>query len=825
MIDFTEVVKWDDSDKLKANILYGLRTPTLENISVAREGLTIPSSSANKFGRATYRYDFGRDGITTALRFDGTIFTKFRLKAADSANTLSSTLFDGTDRDKFLGTTIDTVKYAVDPNSYNVDQSNAINITGDQTAPGVFEDPATLSLNTPLSDTYTVRTSMRLITNRNNPHDSGSFSFLRLDNGTNSIEVQKYEAQIRTNVVDAYGNDLGRDVDSNDIILGEPTEILVDGIFSENAPKLTDGTLGIINDVISDPELVEELLDLKVIEELTDYVGRTSLQSDCVRILGLRADYSLTGILADLQRGLFYRPKDAHGYTALRVPFVNATADLFSNDIKSYNLVNGRYEFAEVNDVWSTTILVPQGIHFYRFIVDGEPRVDSANPVTTLASGDFNVITAENTQFVEFIFEGKAEDVSLVASFEEFQEIPMNVGFDAAQILKINSGDTYHNNHSDWHKIEVEFDKPIPVIAVRFVTDVPFDYNQRVRILLDDHTITRDEWTISCMPEDLSDEGISECATYSNLLAGNFEDECLTAFVNNTDTITAAEDGLIEWTLTSDPINDRAPKFVKKFAFLTRLENGSITMRSHRRLEVVLSTDGVTRSTDYRISNSTLDFRSLREGQVGLSGDWCINQTVLQGGTNSIMPIQIQGEDATYGNPVSVFQNGIRSFVETLNQSGVALNNVEVACTLAANLSQEVVNVVEVVDLGGSASVIPPDQRFTRESFTLANDRLRVVVINIGIEPEGTYYLHLVGQPANFLLELYETEEEAINRTNRIGFAESSGYGFQVIPVFTAERQIDTATGLEDVIVVNVIVCFDETASDAVFITRPRANI
>ena len=824
MVDFTEVVSWDNPEDLENNILYGLNPPTLENILVVREGLTIPSSSGSKFGRATYRYDFGRDGTTTALRFDGTIFTKFRLRAADSAIALRSALFDGTDKDRFTGSVIDTAKYAVASNSFNVDQNNAINITGVQTAAGIFDDPATLTHSVPLFDTYTVRASMRLIVNRDNPHDSGSISFLRLENGSDSIEVQKYESQIRTNIVDAYGNDLGRDVDSNDIVLGETVEIAIDSVFSENAPKLTDGALGIIKDVISDPQFVEELLDLKVIEELTDYVGRTSLQSDCVRVLGLRADYSLTGILVDLQRGLFYRPKSAHGYTAMRVPFVNAAADLFSNDIKSFNLVGGQYEFAEVNDVWTKTLLVPQGIHFYRFVVDGEPQVDNINPVTTLASGDFNIVTAENTQFIEFIFKGKAEDVSLTLSFEEFQEIPMNVGFDSGQILKINSGDTYYNNHPDWHKVEIEFDKPIPVIAIRFVTDVPFEYNQRVRIFLDDHAITRDEWLISCMPEDLSEEGISECATYSNLLAGNFEDECLTSFVNNTDTITASEDGLIEWTLTSDLINDRAPKFVKKFAFLTRLENGSITMRSHRRLEVVLPTDGVTRSTDYRISDNTLDFKPLREGQVGLGGDWCINQTVLQAGTNSITPIQIQ-EDVTYGSPVSVFQNGIRSFIETLNQSDVALNNVEIVCTLAASLSENVINVLEVVDLGGEASIVDPDQRFTRESFTRANDGLRVVVINIGIAPVGTYFLHLIGQPTNFLLELYETEEEALSRTNRIGFAESSGYGFQVIPIFTAERQIDTITGPEDVTVDNIIVCFDESASDAVLITRPRANV
>ena len=246
-------------------------------------------------------------------------------------------------------------------------------------------------------------------------------------------------------------------------------------------------------------------------------------------------------------------------------------------------------------------------------------------------------------------------------------------------------------------------------------------------------------------------------------------------------------------------------------------------------LEVLFATDTVARVTDFIISVNDLEFRNVREAQIGLEGDWCIPQVVLQSGVNTITPVQIP-EDLTYGygfgDPVLINQTGVRSFIETLNQSGFALNNVEIACTRSDTLTQEIADLREVVDLGGEAGTITdPDQRFTRESFTRANDRLRVVVINIAIEPIATYFLHLVGQSTNFLLELYETEQDALDRTNRIGFSESSGYGFQIISTFTAERQIETSAGLEDVEVDNIIVCFDEDAADTVFRTRPRANI
>lgn len=828
MVDFTEVVQWDNPEDLQNNILYGLGAPVLGNALVVQEGLTIPSTSDNKSGKATYRYDFGRNGTVTGLRFDGTIFTKFRLKTSDTAAGLSLIDFDGTDRDKFVGTIFDTVKYSTTSNAYTITQNNSLGITGTQTAAGIFEDPAEITFNTLLSDTYTVRTSMRLLTNRDEPHDSGSLAFLRLEGAFNTIEVQKYEAQIRTQIVDAYGNSLGRDVNSNDIVLGEPIDVAVNDAVVDSASELTDGVLGTIKDVVTDPIVVDEILDLKVIEEITDYEGRVSLSSDCVRVQSLRADYSLTGILADLQRGLFYRPKRAHGYFAMRVPFVNARADLFSNDIKSLNFVDGEYVFAEVNDVWTVTTLVPPGVHFYRFSVDGEFQLDSANPNTvTIASGDYNIFTAENTQFHEFTFKGKAESVALVASFDSFSEKPMSVGFDPAQVLKINfADDAYYNDHLDWHKLEIEFEKPIPIVGIRFLSDVPFEHRQRVRILLDEDPLTRDEWEISCIPEDLSDAGVSECATYSNFLIGNVEEECLSAFINNTDVITASEDGIVEWSFVSDPVNDRDPQLYKKLTLMTRLENGSVFMRSHRELEVLLPTDTVARTADYLISDREVEFRAIRESQVGPSGDWCIPQVVLQSGVNPIIPVQTLDETVTYGSPVTILQTGLKSFVETLNDSSVALNNIEVACTLAGSLTQELEDVVEVVDLGGAAGTITdPDQRFTRESFTRANDSLRVVVINISIEPVKIYYLHLIGQSTNFLLELYETEEDALDRVNRVGFTESSGYGFQTIGTFTAERQIETSSGLEDIVVEDIIVCFDEDAADTVFINRPRINV
>jgi len=823
MSNFTETVKWNSSSILEDNLTYGLGRPVLENIDIKREGLSILSDT---FGKATYQYDFGRVGFVTALRFTGENLLKFRIKTASSTNGLDATEFEGTDVDTFPGTIFDVVKYTANPQAYVIAQSNGLTMTGMQTGPGVFVDPATVTLNVPLSGTYSVRSSSEMLVG-DALWNSGALTFLRLNDGTNDIQVQKYQAQIRTRIVDADGNLLGRDVDSNDIILGEPVDVSVNNIVTYTTNVLTDGVFGSIKDVVTNPVVLDEFANLKDVRDLTDFSGRTSLGEDCVRILGIRADYSLTGILSDMQTGLFYRPTRINGFYALRVPVVGPEADLFANKITSFNLVNGQYVFAEVDDVWTIRVLVPAGIHYYRFVADGVVHLDAANPNTVeIATGTYSVITVPSTQFVEFVYRGQASVVFVTGTFNGFLTNPMTVGSDPSEILKISLGGTYFNSHKDWHKVEIEFKQPIPVIGVRFITDVPFAHKQRVKILLDDGPITKDGWEVHCASEGVVSPGISECATYSNLLASNFEGQCLSHFINNTDTITASEDGVVEWNFVNPVINNRAPHYCKKFAFLTRLENGSIFNRSHRLLEILVPQNFVTRVTDYLVSDNEVDFRTTRQTEVGLNNTWYVPQVVIQNGVNTITATQILDNVVTYGDPASISRSGPLSFIEQIDQSGFSLNNVEIACTLAVNLTYPLVTVSEVQDLGGTpGGGGHGSPRFTRESFTRANDHLRVVVISIDIDPVQIYFLRLVAEPTQFRLELYESLSDAQSEANRIGYAESAGYGFQILPTFIQERQVDTPNGPVDVEVSSVIVCFDQYAANTIFETRPRANI
>lgn len=831
MANFTETVKWNTPAILRDNLVYGLDRPILENIEVQENGLSIPGDT---FGKATYQYDFGRIGTTEAFRFSGNSLLKFRVKTANTINDLNTTTFLGTQFDSFSGTVFDTIKYTAVPGVYNIQQNYSLLFTGTQIAgSGVFENPAEVFLNSPLSGTYSVKASPQLLVG--DPlHNSGALTFLRLSDGLNSIEVQKYQAQIRTRIVDADGNSLGRDVNDNDIILGEPVDVEVNNILTDTTLLLSDGVYGRIKDIVSDPEVVEEFSNLKDVVELTNFFGKTSLGEDCIRILGIRADYSLTGILADMQRGLFYRPVRANGYYVLRVPVVGPKrADIFASEVKSFNLTPSGPVLAEVNDVWSTKILVPPGIHYYRFMADEVAYTDSANPHTAnIATGTYSVLSVGSTQFVEFVYHGKANQVFVSGSFNGFSESsnPLQVGSSASDIIKIGLGQTYFNSHSDWHRIDIEFKQPIPVVGVRFLTDVPFIHQQRVKILVNDIPITKDEWAVSCSSEEPVLPGISECATYSNILASNYTGDCRSYFINNTDTITASEDGWVEWSfITNEPVNNRTPLLCKKLSFLTRLENGSIFNRSHRGLEIMVPIDFVTRTSDYLISDNEIEFRTTRQTEVGLNNTWNVPQVVLQSGINILTPVQVFEDNVTYGESVSVIHNNLNSFIEQIDQSGISLNNVEVACTLATNLTQELNTVTEVLDLGGaSGGGGYGSPRFTRESFTRANDRLRVVVISIEIEPVRVYYLRLVGETTKFRLEVYETLIDAQLGANRLGYSESTGYGFQDNTDFTpfvSELQVDTPNGPMDVSAVNIIVCFDQYAADTIFETRPRANI
>jgi len=830
MSNFTETVRWNTPTILRDNLTYGLGRPVFDNIEVTENGLSIPSDT---FGRATYQYDFGRSGSTNTLRFTGNSLLKFRVKTANTAGDLDSTQFPGTDIDTFPGTVFDVLKYTATPNAFNIQQNYSLRFTGTQIAgPGIYENPAKVTLNVPLSGTYSVKASPRL-TVGDTLHNSGGLTFLHLTDGVNSVEVQKYFAQIRTKMVDADGNMLGRDVNNNDIVLGEPTNITVDNVLVDTTSILTDGVYGSIKDQVTDPEVIEEFYGLKDVVELTNFFGQTSLGEDCVRILGIRADYSLTGILADMQRGLFYRPVRANGYYSLRVPMIGTKADLFANKVTSYNLVSGKYQYAEVNDVWTAKFLVPAGIHYYRFIADGVAYVDSANPHTsTIAIGECSVISVTSTQFIEFVYHGKANKVFVSGSFNGFSDTanPMEVGADPANTISIGLGQTYTNDHPDWHRIDVEFKQLIPVTGIRFLTDVPYAHKQRVKIMIDDVPITKDEWEVICSSEEEPLPGISECATYSNILASNYSGECRSHFINNTDTITASEDGWVEWDfIVNQPINNRLPHYCRKLSFLTRLENGAVYNRSHHGFEIMVPVDFVTRVTDYLISDNEIEFRTTRQTEVGLNNAWNIPQVVLQNGINIITPVQIFENNVTYGSPITITQDNRYSFIQQIDRSGVSLNNVEIACTLATHLSQELNTVSSILDLGGaSGGGGYGSPRFTRESFTRANDTLRVVVINVDITPVQIYYLHLVGEATNFRLEVYATLSDAQQRINRLGYSESSGYGFQEdfnFTPFVQELPIITPNGPVFVEATNIIVCFDQYAADTIFETRPRANI
>lgn len=831
MPDFTEIVRWDSTQDLRDNLVYGLSRPSLNNIEILPEGLTNGPSS--RIGSATYRYDYGRPGTTTELSFDGSPLLKFRVKAADSAQELASSEYLGTEVDRFGGTAIDTVKYTTVPNAYSiVQEGGGINFSGIQSSTNdVFASPALLVLNTPLVDTYGIRASLRMRADPNSLVNSGSITALELDNGMHNVQVQKYLAQIRANIVDTSGNTTGRQVDSNNIAVGEDIAVEVDSVDTGVQPALSDGFVGSIVDQISDPVQVDEIQDLKGVEDVVDFFGRQSLDNSCVRVLGVRADYSVTGVLSDLQEGLFYKPKRIHNHFAMQIPFVNPKVDLFANTIQSFNIVNQEQVFAEVNDTWTTTILVPSGNHRYLFEVDGQLIVDPENPNTTeTASGTQSTLTTQSTQFIEFALQRAAQQVNLVLfpNGRERRTHEMSVGFDPSEILKISTVDeTYYNAHPDWHRVDIVLDYPTPVSKIRFLTDIPLSHKQRVRILLDDIPIQKEEWELGCAPVDSESIGISECATYDNQLQSTFNPECISYFDNNTDVITASEDQFVEWTYIADqePIVNRPPYVVRKISLLTRLENGRTYQRAHRAFEIETPATHVAPVTDFIVSDNEALFRRARTTVVGPLGDWSIQQAVLNGGQNLLLPQQQLLESMTYGSSVIATQEPVKSFIEGLNQSGIALNNVEVGCTLQGQLTQELQQVTQVVDTGTSAGgPTPTEPRFTRESFTRASDRLRAIVINISIVPENTYYIHLIAQPMNYMLELYETLEEARTRTNRLGSATSSGYGFQSISPFVADRQIETPSGLVDVEVTNILACFDEEAANAILETQPRAN-
>lgn len=81
-------------------------------------------------GFASYLIDLGRRGIIQTISWAGIGRIKFRIKIADTKAELITKEYEGTTRDSFLGSTIDTDIWTTSEGAFEISQNNGLKIQG-----------------------------------------------------------------------------------------------------------------------------------------------------------------------------------------------------------------------------------------------------------------------------------------------------------------------------------------------------------------------------------------------------------------------------------------------------------------------------------------------------------------------------------------------------------------------------------------------------------------------------------------------------------------------------------------------------------------------
>lgn len=474
---------------------------------------------------------------------------------------------------------------------------------------------------------------------------------------------------------------------------------------------------------------------------------------------------------------------------------------------------------------------------------------------------------------------------------------PMTVGLDEAEILKMtNSDSVYQNDNKDWHRFDITLSEKTSIAAIDFKTAVPLSKGQRVRIIFDDNIhLSQREWKLvtgravdSTLRGGLafsygygygdeaygygsSSYGYGYGATYGGYgeigygygpstygygtsygLGYGEQTSCerdLTCeeqsklyksyshWDNMTDTIVASEDDVVRWCIKS-----HLTRRVCKISFLTRLENGSNYQRKHIGLDIVVDPNDVEYATDYAVSKE-IAFADL-DNEVAFSserGKWKIPRLPMTTGrfklSSALEDYSFAGrERSAYGlNDVEIEQKNQFSTIRMINTSDFSVGDIELAYGASANLEDIPTKINSIID----SSRFSNDETYGASSQHNAHIVDRSVakeanLLNVDMYPAIVFYAVIAGYKNKFRVFFYETKQDAINRTNEIGYVTSNGYGLRKPYQFTGltdpqgrsnffklSRKIAYQDKLITVTVGTLVVNFEQGAADTIFIINP----
>jgi len=627
---------------------------------------------------SVYDYDLGRSGIVEDLNFNASGLAKFRVKITETVDELETIDYDGLTNEQFDGDELDPDFWRTISTTYNIVQaSSVLTMSGTRIGlSGVWGAPAEIQSIWPIGYSFDASVDIKL---QNLVETTGAMAFLAIEDGASRIEVQKFYKEIAHHVDDALAVDENGNIGQS-VIVGESAELFINNVLRPDidVSGLTSGDAGQIDTDTIFPKQIDTIPNLKQRVNLNGVIDELVLDNDFARVFKVHEESSIEISASKATLTYILDQNQGLGQVA-RLSVTGPVIDLSRQQVASLNLytATGEYAVAEVNDQWTTTALLPLGTYKYKYWVDGEEIPDPNNlDRGTDAVGEYSILELEAATQVTFVLNVKAEEVSVVGDFNQYDPLahPMTVGTNLSAVSQMFSfgNSAYINDHRDFHKVEIVFDRPTTISHVLFETGVTQEDLQRVRILLDDIPIHKSDWTVTS------------------------EDAMRTEFFDNsTDVFVSADDGLFKW----EPNEDIAQQRYSKFTLVTRLENGVNFTRQHEYLEIRAGLDVSDLVADYDILNQrTSIFSVIRSTTVDAQGDFAISDVALEEGENTLTLFASDDESTVEGETAVVDVSQPKSIIRRLDQSGFTTGKLESVFGASRNLTKPHSVVLSIVD-------------------------------------------------------------------------------------------------------------------------------
>lgn len=860
-------IVWSDRRTLLQNQSRNTK-PFFVNSAVENESL-VPTQ---RKGESLYVYDFGGVGQIGDLIWDGDGFVSFRYKVADTREELDQTEFVGSYTDRFQAQVIDASQWETLPGPYLVVQDNGLRISGatpDDTT--IYQEQGLLQSQNEIEFPGALEARMRLVKVGNS---SGSKVFIGVTDGTNTVVVQKIYEKLKASVA-REGQTTNTNVGNiaTAVVTRNGTIIFTD----DNAQKLTDGILEKIDFEGIPTVAIDTLVNLKRYANIPQLDGDPQAFGVTAEAIPfrVRADYNPTQASGALNQYVHYDIVRDAGFYRATMPIVNRKLDLYEAQVESFNWnpQTKEYEQADANNIWKIAITLPPGVHRYLFLVDNTEQIDLSNPesyyldennnkVSVFADGYgydngifipegapfFSELVVVETQTIEFLFQGYADTVSLIGTFNDYNPTvhKMAETVDRQVIRRLADPNfVYINSNVDYHKIEITLPYRMSVDTIDFATLIPRAHKQRVKMYLDNIPVSRHDWNIVPRPVSTQefiegggtgtleqicmaygygygvpisgygvhygygtgygiDYGYGHSTGYGGTVSGygsGLEISCVLSeeascdilaansstfsyWDNNTDTITAAEDVVVRWCL-----KDGLTRTAQKITFLSRIEASLSKMRKHLSLDFYGSDEQAHTVTDYAFSDSYALVQETHTTYGNPFQQWVFPIANLHPGVNELLPATYDNEgNPIFGDPVTVQVEDAKPSAWELNRSGWAAHSLEVIYGIAGKLRAPPLKMFSIID-DRSLNTVEVEQ--PEERFVDINVTRRVFLANVEVKPNIELAVKMVGLANTFELQFYDSVEDAQAEQNLRGTVVAATYGEMFPGDFTGEAVPD----------------------------------